>query len=113
MLISAAVSGVKTKASGVQKSLVLALWVQVESGLEREGSLLIELMTIYWLSVAAFLKFLYQKVKEYLDGDGKAGPQKLFHLKRSSLSPCPCTKGPDPTIHRLPPPPPPKVGAFQ
>lgn len=40
-----------------------------------------------------------------------AVPQKLFHIKRGSLSSCPCTEGPDPTVHKLPPPP--KASAFQ
>lgn len=70
----------------------------------------IQLMTISWLSAAAFLKFLYQKI-ERVFGWGWQGwssenavPQKLFHIKRSSLSSCPCTEGADPTVHRLPSP---------
>lgn len=43
-----------------------------------------QLMNIPWLSAVAFLKFLYQKVREYLNGDGKAGPQKMQFLKSYS-----------------------------
>lgn len=43
-----------------------------------------QLMTIPWLSAVAFLKFLYQKVKEYLDGDCKAGPWKTQFLRSYS-----------------------------
>lgn len=65
----------------------------VEGGLEREGCLFIRLMTISCLSGPAFLKSLYQEVKDF-----GVGPQKMqfFKIPHHSLSSCPYT-GPPPT----------------
>lgn len=108
-------SQVKTGVAGLQEGLVWEL-TGVEGGLEREGSLFIQLMTISWLSVAAFQKFLYQKARVFAWGwqgwsSESAVSQKPFHIKSGSLYSGLCTVGPGSTVHRLPPPP--KAGAFQ
>lgn len=110
-------SRVKTGAAGAQETLVWELWVWVEGGLEREGSLFTynwwQCLAYQWLLLWHFSNKMWKSICVGMARlvTENAVPQKLFHGNRGSLSSCPCTKGLDPTIHRLLPPP--MATAFQ
>lgn len=102
-------SRVKTGAAGVQDVLVWELWLPVEGGLEREGSLFLWVMTISCLSGPALLTFLYQEVKEVWCGSSENA------VPHNSTQEAQCVFlslrwGPGPSTHS---PFSPKAGAFQ